>query len=298
MKSKKKNKQARYEQWMAYLFIMPQYLGLICFVLIPVIVCFVLCFTSWDLIGEINFTGLSNFVSVFKDERIGKSLINTLIFALGIIPVTTIVSLCLALLTNREIKGLGFYKATYFLPMATSSVAIVLVWYWMFAPDLGIINFALGMLGIEGPGWLIDNAWARVAVILMSTWQGLGYYYLIFLAGLKSIPKEYYEAADIDGANTVQKFFRITLPLLSTTTFFVIITMTIGALNTFQEPMVLTEGGPEYSTYTIVMYIYDLAFKFFRMGEAAVVSVVLFMLVVLVTIVQFRLSGKWVHTNE
>jgi len=283
---------------MAYLFILPQYIGLICFVLIPAIVCFVLCFTSWDLIGEINFTGFNNFKSIFTDERIGKSLINTLIFVLGIIPLTTVVSLCLALLTNREIKGLGFYKATYFLPMATSSVAIVLVWYWMFAPDLGIINFVLGMLGIKGPGWLFDNVWARIAIVLMSTWQGLGYYYLIFLAGLKSIPKEYYEAADIDGASTVQKFFKITLPMLSTTTFFIIITMTIGALNLFQEPMVLTQGGPEYSTYTIVMYIYDLAFKFFRMGEAAVVSVVLFILVVLVTFIQFCLSGKWVYTNE
>jgi len=294
----KKSKQTRHEQRMAYLFILPQYIGLICFVLIPVIACFVLCFTSWDLIGEIKFTGISNFNSVFKDERIRKSLINTLVFVLGIIPLTTVVSLCLALLTNREIKGLGFYKATYFLPMATSSVAIVLVWYWMFAPNLGIINFALGMLGINGPGWLIDEVWARIAVILMSTWQGLGYYYLIFLAGLKSIPKEYYEAADIDGASTLQKFFRITLPMLSTTTFFIIITMTISALNLFQEPMVLTQGGPEYSTYTIVMYIYDLAFRFFRMGEAAVVSIVLFVLVVLVTFVQFRLSGKWVYTNE
>ncbi len=297
MKSRIK-KQESYEQWMAYLFIMPQFIGLLCFILIPAIISFILCFTKWDLIGSITFTGFVNFDSIFKDERIYKSLFNTLIFAVGIIPLTTLVSLALALLTNREIKGLGFYKAAYFLPMATASVAIVLVWYWIFAPELGIINFVLGEIGIKGPGWLTDTLWARVAIILMSVWQGMGYYYLIFLAGLKGIPKEYYEAAEIDGANTLKKFFKITIPMLSTTTFFVVITMTIGTLNLFQEPVVLTEGGPEFSTYTIVMYIYDLAFKFFRMGEAAVVSIVLFVLVVIITVIQFRFSRKWVYTNE
>ena len=244
----------------------------------------ILCFTEWDLIGKIEFAGLDNFKTIFEDERIGKSLLNTLLFVVGIIPLTTLISLLLALLTYREIKGLGFYKAAYFLPMATASVAIVLVWYWIFAPDLGIINYVLGELGIKGPGWLTDTIWAKAAIILMFAWQNMGYYYLIFLAGLKGIPKEYYEAADMDGAGTIQKFLKITAPMLSATTFFIMITMTIGALNLFQEPMVLTNGGPEYSTYTIVMYIYDLAFRFFRMGEAAVVSIVLFILVVLVTL--------------
>lgn len=288
----------RAEQWLAYLFIAPQFIGIIVFILIPVLVSIVLCFTDWDLIGSIKFVGFENFYKVFQDERISKALLNTFIFVAGIIPLTTIVSLGLALVTNRKVKGLGFFKATYFLPMATASVAIVLVWYWIFAPNIGILNFLLHELGIEGPGWLTESSWAKVAIILMNTWQGMGYYYLIFLAGLKGIPKEYFEAASMDGANTLQQFFGITLPLLSTTTFFVLITMTISAFNLFQEPMVLTQGGPDYSTYTLVMYIYDLAFKYFRMGESAVVSLVLFLSVILFSFVQFRFSGKWIHTID
>lgn len=286
------------EQRTAYLFLAPQFLGMICFIMIPAVISIILCFTQWDLISAMKFTGFENFNAVFEDGRFGKSLLNTLLFTIGVLPITIGVSLGLALLTNHKLRGLGFYKACFFLPMATASVAIVLVWYWIYAPNIGVINYFLSWLGVSGPNWLTDPYWARWAIIIMAVWQNMGYYFLIFLAGLKGIPQDYYEAAQIDGANGWQRFYKITLPLISPTMFFVMITMSINVLNLFQEPMVLTEGGPEYSTYSIVMYIYDLAFRFFRMGEAAVVSTVLFVIVIIITLIQFKLSGKWVFSND
>lgn len=293
-----KSKRLKREQLTAYLFIAPQFLGLLCFVLIPAFMVIILCFSDWDLIGKIDMAGLVNFKNVFEDARLGKSLLNTLIFFAGIVPLTIVLSFGLAFITNQNIKGTGFYKSAYFLPMATASVAVVLVWYWIYAPNIGIINYVLSIFGISGPGWLTDSFWARMAIILMCSWQNIGYNYLIFLAGLKNIPKEYYEAADMDGANSIQKLKSITLPMLSPTTFFILITISISVLNIFQEPMVMTKGGPEFSTYTIVAYIYDLAFKFFRMGEAAVVSMVLFIAVIILTAVQFHFSKRWVYEND
>lgn len=294
----KSKKLARIESTYAYVFIAPQFIGIVCFVMIPSIVSIILCFTDWDMMREMTFVGINNFTTVFSQSRIWQALFNTLLFVCGIIPITIFAALGLALLVNKKMGGLNAYKAAFFLPMATSSVAITLVWFWIFAPNVGIINFVLSLFHIKGPGWLVNKVGARWAIIIMSVWQNLGYYFLIFHAGLKAIPKDYYEAATIDGANAVQRFFKITLPLLSPTLFFVIITMTISACNLFQEPSILTSGGPEYSTYTITMYIYDLAFRFFRMGEAAVVSLVLFAVLVVITILQFKFSRKWVYSGE
>ncbi|ACT01230.1 carbohydrate ABC transporter permease [Paenibacillus sp. JDR-2] len=286
------------ENFWGYLFISPQIIGLLSFVLFPVAMSFYLMFTEWDFTNAPKWTGTDNFNVIFHEENFYYALRNTLYFVLGIVPVTTVISLIMALLTNRAIKGLSIYKAAFFLPMVTSSVAIVLVWYWVFAPDIGLLNNFLDVIGITGPNWLTEAFWARIAIVIMSTWQGMGYYYLIFLAGLKGIPEDYYEAAEIDGAGKLRKFFNITLPLLSPTTFFIIVTMLIGVFNLFQESFILTGGGPAFSTYTLVMYIYDLAFRYFRMGEAAVVSVVLFAIVLLVTFIQFRLSKRWVNYIE
>lgn len=295
---KRNTSLTRSERICAYCFVAPQYIGILCFILIPTIISVILCFTNWDMMSPLQFVGFNNFVSIFTNKRLGQALGNTLLFLCGIIPITIVLSLGLALLVNRKMRGMGIYKACYFLPMTTSSVAITLVWFWIFAPNIGIINYVLSLFGIDGPIWLVDRVGARWAIIIMSVWQNLGYYFLIFHAGLKSIPGDYYDAATIDGANSVQRFFKITLPLLSPTLFFVIITLTINACGLFQEPSVLTEGGPQYATYTIVMYIYDLAFRFFRMGEAAVVSLVLFVVLLIITIIQFKLSRKWVYSGE
>lgn len=232
---------------------------------------------------------------MLDEELFFQSIGNTLILVAGIVPLSIGASLFLAILTETGIRGTSFYKTALFPPMVTSSVAIALVWYWLYAPDFGLINSILSIVGVQGPGWMADPTWAKPAVIVMISWQSIGFFYLIFLAGLKHIPREYYEAAEIDGANDLKKFIYITLPLLSPTTFFILITTLIGVFNIFSEVFMMTRGGPVNSTYTLVMHIYYLAFRFFRMGEAAVVSWVLFIILMLLTFVQFRFSRRWVH---
>ncbi|MGF7143029.1 multiple sugar transport system permease protein [Anaerotaenia torta] len=295
---KKKNKYARQDNFWGYVLISPQVLGLLCFTIFPIFMSFYLCFTNWDFINKPELVGLQNFKYVLKDEVFVKTIWNTLIFVVGIVPLTMAISLGLAMLTNKKIKGLNFYKGAFFLPNITTTVAIALTWYWLFASDFGIINQVLEMAGIKGPGWMSDPSWSKVAIIIMNSWRMMGYYYLIFLAGLKGIPDIYYEAASIDGAGRFRAFRHITLPLLSSTTFFVFITMLIGVFNIFEEPFVLTRGGPAYSTYTLSMYIYFKAFKEFNMGEAAVASIVLFFLLGSVTALNFKLSKKWVNYIE
>lgn len=292
-----KQRQVWSDNFWAYLFIAPQILGLLAFTLFPVLASFYLCFARWDFIKPPQWVGFANFTAVFGDPVFGETILNTIVLVFSIVPLTMMISLFLAMLTNRQISGLNFYKAAFFLPMVTSSVAIAMAWYWLYAPDFGLINTVLSLAGIPGPGWLADPAWAKVAVIIMAAWQGMGYYYVIFLAGLKNIPADYYEAADIDGASPVHKFFSITLPMLSPVTFFILITLMINAFNMFSEIYVLTRGGPIYSTYTMVMYIYYQAFQFFQMGEAAVSSIILFAVLIVITFIQFRLSGKWVNYN-
>lgn len=277
------------------LFVSPQLFGLVAFTLFPVIMSLYLCFTTWNFIDPPAFVGLRNFSEVFGSNQFYASLFNTFFLVAGIVPLTTITSLLLALLTTKIIRGVEFYKSAFFLPLVTPTVAIAMVWYWLYAPDFGLINAALGLLGVPGPPWLTHPAWAKPAVILMVSWQSMGWYYILFLAGLKNIPREYYEASSIDGAGPVSQFFSITLPLLSPTTFFVLTTMFISTFNIFNEVFIMTRGGPVYSTHTIVMEIYDLAFRFFRMGEAAVVSWVLFIILFALTLLQFRLSRHWVH---
>lgn len=293
-----KKRLTQRESFWGYLFVAPQILGLLSFVLFPVGFSLYLCFARWDFMSAPEFVGLENFRAVFSDELFGISLRNTFAMVLGIVPLTMLISLGLALLTNRPLRGLGFYKAAFFLPMVTASVAIALVWYWLYAPDFGLINSGLSVFGIPGPGWLTDQTWAKPAIILMVAWQGMGYFYLLFLAGLKNVPRDYYEAAAIDGANRLQQFRHITLPLLSPTTFFILTTMLIGAFGIFNEVYIMTRGGPAYATNTIVMYVYNLAFSFFRMGEAAVASWVLFLILLIITLIQLKLSQRWVHYGE
>lgn len=292
--SKRKSKLGASDNIWGYLFITPQIVGLLAFTLFPVATSVYLCFLQWDFTSQAEFVGLENFNTIFQEELFTKSIVNTFLIVLGVVPLTVLVSLALALLTTGKMRGLAVYKSALFLPMVTSSAAVILVWYWIYAPEIGLLNYFLEQLGIGGPQWLTETFWARAAIVLMLTWQGMGYYYIIFLAGLKGIPHDYYEAANIDGASAFQKFFKITLPLLSPTTFFIVVTMLISGFNAFQEPFILTKGGPNFSTYNIVMYVYDLAFRYFRMGEAAVVSVVMVLIIGIVTYIQFRFSKRWV----
>lgn len=285
-----------------FAFISPQIIGFLVFAVFPILLSLYLAFAEWNFLEPPKFIGLENFRIVFEDkyDLLFFATRNTSIFVAGIVPLTMVVSLFLAVVLNRNVPGLLFYKSAYFLPFVTASAAVSLLWYWLLAPDLGLINSLLGMFGIQGPLWLADPDWARPAIILYITWQSVGYCYLLFAAGLRNIPIEFYEAAKIDGANLLQQFRFITMPLLSPTSFFIMVTMMIGCFNLFSEVYILTrgQGGPIYSTYTIVLYIYNLAFRFFTMGQAAVVSWLLFLILFVLTVLNFRFSRNWVHFME
>ena len=283
------------EERAAWLFVLPQVLGYLMFAVLPVVVSLGLCFCEWDFYNPIKFVGFDNFGLLIEDDLFPKSILNTLLFVVTTVPITMLMSLALALLCNRKIRGLSFYKSAFYLPMVTSTVAISMVFFWIFSPDFGLLVFVFDSLGLESPLWLDDPKWARVTILIMSVWLKMGYYFLIFLAGLKGISTSYYEAAEIDGANAWQKFRSITLPMLSPVTFFVFITLTIGVFNMFNEPYILTEGGPVFATYTLNMFIYDYSFKYMRLGPAAVASWALFLMMGVTTFLQFFVSERKVN---
>ena len=263
----------------------------------PVIASVYLCFTYWNFIDFPEWIGLENFKKVFTDPIFYKSIGNTLIYIVLTVPTTMAVSLTLAILTNRKIRFLKLFRAAIFLPMVTSTVSIAMVWFWIYEPSFGILNSVFRLIGInEPPLWLLDTNWAKIAIAIMSIWLKMGYYYIIFDAGIKNIPNNLYEAADIDGASIWTKVRKITIPLLSPVMFFVSIMLFIDIFNMFSEVYIMTKGGPDYSTYTLVMYIYFSAFGGnFNMGEAAVASMVLFALVGVITMIQFKLQKRLVH---
>lgn len=295
----RKSSLARRENIAGFAFAAPQLIGMVCFMVIPFCFAVYLCFTEWNFIKPPQFVGLRNFTDVFigDAEIFGKTLLNTGIFLLGIVPLSLIFALSLALLSNKKMRMLNFFKATYFLPMVTSSASIALVWYWLYAPNYGLINYVLeAAFGIvNGPGWLRDPRWARVAIIFMSSWSKIGYYYIILLAGLKGIDVSYYEAAEVDGANSWQSFWNVTIPMLSPVLFFAVVMLCIDVFKQFSETFVLTRGGPAYSTYSMIMYVYFKAFQYFRMGEAAVGTMVLVCIAGVTTFIQFKLQKKVVN---
>lgn len=290
------------ENFWGYFFVLPQMVGFVAFAVVPVVTAFVLMFVDWNMLQPMKFTGLENIREVFSDNHglLSHALTNTSVFALGIVPLTLVLGLLIAVLLKRPSKLGNFYKTSLFLPFVTASAAISLVWYWMLAPGVGLVNTILSAVGIVGPDWLRDPLWARIAIIAYIVWQNLGYAYLIYGAGLENIPESYYEAARIDGATVWNEFRYITLPLLSPTTFFLMITLVIGSFNLFGEVYIITggTGGPLLSTYTLVMYIYQLAFSFFHMGQSAVVSWILFLILFVLTWLNFRFSKRWVYYIE
>ena len=286
-------KKEKRENVIGYVFIAPQLVGFVLFVAFPLVFSLVLCFSEWNMIDMPELVGFANFSAVFHDRIFWKSIGNTFIYIAIVVPLTLLSSLTLAILTNRKLPFMKFYRAAFFLPMVTSTVAIAMVWMFIYQADGGILNSVLAVFGVKNlPNWLQDTVLARFAVSVVSIWLKVGYYYIIFDAGLKNIPTELYEAADIDGASPWRKVRRITVPMLSSVTFFVTVMLFIDIFNMFNEVFIMTAGGPDYSTYTLSMYIYFYAFKEFDMGRAAVASWVLFALVGIVTVVQFKLKKK------
>lgn len=278
----------------AALLLLPNFLGFLVFVLLPVIAAFLLSFTEWDIVSPIVWVGFGNYIELFKDEIFIKVFWNTIYFTIGTVPVGIVISLLLAVALDQKIWGIKFYRAAYFLPVISSMVAVAVVWQWIYNPEYGVLNFFLSLVGIKGPSWLSDAAWAMPAVMITSIWKGLGFNMLLFLAGLQGISNTYYEAADIDGASWFAKFRHITIPLLSPTTFFVVVMSIIGSFQVFDAVFLMTGGGPNRSTSVLVHYLYQNAFQYFRMGYASAIAYVLFFLVLFFTLIQLWRQKSWV----
>ena len=276
-------------------FVGPLIIGLIVFTYGPVIYSAWLSLNEGDYLRPPVFVGVANYTRALQDELVGRALINTAYYVIVTVPVGIALALMLATAMNQKLRGIVFYRSIYFLPTITSAVAISLMWAWMYNPQFGLINVALKTIGIKGPKWLASPDWAMPAIMIMAIWRGLGYNMLLFLAGLQSIPKELMEAAEIDGANAVQRFFRITLPLLSPTTFMLVVLSIIGGFQVFEYSYVMTQGGPLYSTLTAVLMIYQKGFETFEMGYASALAYLLFAIILVLTIIQFRMQSRWVH---
>ncbi len=288
---------ARREAIAAYLFLLPNIIGFLIFTAIAVTASLVISLTNWDLLSPPRFIGLANYVKLFtNDPTFGKVLVNTIAFTAGSVPLATAIGLGLALVMNQPLRGVVLYRALYFLPVVTSMVVVALIWRWLYNPDFGVVNYALGALGVrQPPNWLTSPAWAMPAVILMAVWKQVGYTMVIYLAGLQAIPGHLYEAASIDGAGGWQRFRHITLPMLTPTTFFVLIISVINSFQVFDAVLVLTGGGPADATRTLVVYIYDQAFTYLQMGYGAAIAWVLCLIIFVITVIQWRLQGRWVY---
>jgi len=279
----------------AYLFLLPSFVMLSVFVIFPIFKSFLLSFQDWNLLGTAQWIGLSNYSELIRDSYFVDSFKNTVYFSLGSVPGKILLSLLLALLLNKKIEGVKFFRAVYFLPVVCSTVAVALIWQWLYDTNFGFINFFLNKVGLPSIPWLSSVTWAMPAVIIVAVWKDVGYNMVIFLAGLQNVPREIYEAAKIDGTTGWQTFWHITFPLLSPTTFFITIITLIGSFQVFDVTTVLTNGGPGTATLTLVQYLYRCAFQFFRMGYASAIAYILFLVVLAFTFVQFSLSKRWVY---
>lgn len=278
----------------ATIFLLPNLLGFFIFILFPVLASFGISFLQWDLLGEMNWIGLGNYKELMTDGVFWKVLWNTIYFTIVTVPVGIVISLLLAIALNQKIRCLKIFRSVYFLPVISSMVAVAMVWQWIYNPQFGLLNYLLSLIGIDGPSWLSSTIWAMPAVMIASIWKGLGFNMLLFLAGLQGIPETYYEAAEIDGANWFSKFRNITIPLLSPTTFFVIVMAVINSFQVFDQIYIMTQGGPARSTSVLVHYLYQNAFEYYRMGYASSIAYVLFFLVFIVTLIQLKRSNSWV----
>jgi len=276
------------ESIIAWLFILPTLIGLGIFVFGALIYSLYISFTRWDMLTPARWVGLDNYLYIFRDPYFVQCMYNTLYFVVLIVPLGIVIALAMAMLLNQKVKGLSFFRAAYYTPSITSTIAIGLVWLWIFNPDQGVINSLLSSLGVTNlPRWLESVVWAKPALSIMRIWQVSGYYMIMYLAGLQSIPDSLYEAAEIDGANFWQKTKYITIPMLSNTTFFVTIMLFIEVFNLFEAIYVMTEGRPGGSTNTILYYIYTEAFESYRMGYASALAWVLFAILFVFTLARF-----------
>lgn len=280
----------------AWLFLLPSLVLFLTFIGIPVVAAFLISFTQWDLFNPAKFVGLQNYQTLWSDDIFKKVMGNTGYFVLLSVPIQMLLGLLCALALNRGVRGQTVFRIAYFLPVVTSTIAAALVWAWLFNANFGLVNAALGLVGVgEPPRWLGSTGWAMPAVIIVSVWQNLGYAMVLFLAGLQNIRTDIYDAAAIDGAKGWRRLWFITLPMLSPTTFFVLIISLIGSFQVFELVFIMTNAGPANATNTLVFYIYQNGFQFYQMGYASAAAMVLFVIVLIITLVQYALQNRWVH---
>jgi multiple sugar transport system permease protein len=276
------------------LFILPSLIPLVLFSLGPMVASVGISLLRWDLLRPPRFIGLGNYQALLNDPDFSAAVVHTVLFIVGYLPLVYLGGLGLALLVNQKLRGSAFFRSAFFLPVITSWVVVALVWRWLLNPQSGIVNAALDAIGIQGPGWWTDPVWALPSVILASAWKDIGFVMVILLAGLQAIPEEYYEAAEVDGAGRWHRFRHVTLPLLSASSFFVLVISLINSFQVFDQVWVMTGGGPAGASSVVVEQIVRNAFSYNKMGYASAMSWVLFAVILVVTLIQFRLQRRWV----
>lgn len=278
------------------LFVLPALIPLIIFWIYPIICSMWISFTNWDFMTpEYKFVFLNNYISLFKDKRFYEALLNTGIFTIGTMVPTILGGLLLALLLQKNFKGNGFFKFILFSPWITPSVAISIVWTWIFQPEDGIANMILGFFHLPALKWMSSSQTAMISVIIVTVWKSLGYAMIFYLTALQRVSHELYEASSMDGAGKWRQFKDMTLPLISPTTFFLMIITMVNSLQAYDQIQILTQGGPSGSTSTLLYMYYQLGFEEFNMGKATAVAVIMILITVILSFIQFFASKKWVH---
>ncbi|UOQ85052.1 carbohydrate ABC transporter permease [Gracilibacillus salinarum] len=297
-KNTKKSRIEKNESLAGLLFISPMFIGISVIVLFPIVATFILAFADWKFvtgIDQLQWVGFDNFRALLDDEKFIKSIINNAVFILTV-PITMIIALLLAVIIDKNVYLKSYFKVAFFMPYISSVVAIAVVWQVLFHPSQGPINQVLMSLGIDNPPtWISDPNFALISLMTIHIWISIGFSLIVYIAGLQSIPKELYEAADIDGANSWYKFKSITFPMISPTSFFLLITGIIASFKVFDLIAVLTQGGPLNSTTMLVWHLYERAFLELDVGYASAIAVVLFLFVFLITIIQWIGQKKWVN---
>ena len=280
--------------WVVF-FLAPSAVPLLAFTIVPMLTSAWVSLHAWNLIKPMTWVGLDNYRHLLSDPATRDVFWHTLLYVAGYLPLVYAGGLGLALALNRRMPAQAFFRAAYFLPVVTSWVVVALVWKWLLNPGNGLVNHLLGAVGLGQPGWWTDPGWAMASVILASAWKDLGFVMVILLAGLQAIPGDVLEAASVDGASGWRRFWRITLPLLSPSTFFVVVISLINGFQVFDQVFVMTGGGPDDASQVVVGRIYDLTFRYGRAGEASALSWLLFALILLITALQIRGQKRWVH---
>ena len=282
------------DRWAAALFLLPAVAGILLLRIYPIGSSLLLGLTETKLLGGSEFVGLANYVAALTGQELYNVILNSAYFAFGSQFLTLIVGLVFAVALNSRLRAIGLYRFIFFFPFVTTWTAVALVWQWFLSTEVGTVNLFLARFGIDPIPWLTSPRYAMLAVIIVFTWKAFGYKMVILLAALQGIPEEYYEAANIDGGSRMQVFFRIVLPLITPAIFFAIVAGIINSLQVFDPIFIMTEGGPARATTTIGYFIYERGFRTFEFGYAAAVSWILFILILLLTLAQWRLQRRWV----